>query len=188
MPRGLTFSGMGAVLPVSLRLSLFRLAQHLLQTAQMPNSRKSSFRGMVMLTLPWDQYRLLTWAMQQKMFQPQSNFEGMPQPSTGWNADGTPRYDTLSTALSSFQMPQQQVPSLRLILKRGMAAFSVGSARLCRRARPGMREGETPDEYDRRITTNRENIAALDLLFATWETSSTLRRVRLCRCSTTLLP
>ena len=28
------------------------------------------------------------------------------------------------------------------------------------KSRPGMREGETPDEYDRRITTNRENIAA----------------------------
>ena len=28
------------------------------------------------------------------------------------------------------------------------------------KSRPGMREGETPDEYDRRITTNRERIAA----------------------------
>ena len=64
----LTSSGMGAVLPVSLRLILFRLAQHLLQTLLRFLSRKSSFRREeVMLTLPWDQYRLLIWAMQQRI-------------------------------------------------------------------------------------------------------------------------
>lgn len=93
--------------------------------------------------------------------QPQSNFEGMPQPSTGWNADGTPRYDTLSTALSGFQMPQeQQVPEFEADPKQRDGGFFSWLGKIMPKSRPGMREGETPDEYDRRITTNRENIAA----------------------------
>ncbi len=93
--------------------------------------------------------------------QPQSNFEGMPQPSTGWNADGTPRYDTLSTALSGFQMPQeQQVPEFEADPKKKDGGFFSWLGKVMPKSRPGMREGETPDEYDRRITTNRENIAA----------------------------
>lgn len=93
--------------------------------------------------------------------QPQSNFEGMPQPSTGWNADGTPRYDTLSTALSGFQMPQeQQVPEFEADPKQRDGGFFSWLGKIMPKSRPGMREGETPDEYDRRITTNRERIAA----------------------------
>lgn len=93
--------------------------------------------------------------------QPQSNFEGMPQPSTGWNADGTPRYDTLSTALSGFQMPQeQQAPEFEADPKQRDGGFFSWLGKIIPKSRPGMREGETPEEYDRRITTNRENIAA----------------------------
>ena len=93
--------------------------------------------------------------------QPQSNFEGMPKPSTGWNADGTPRYDTLSTALSGFQMPQkQQVPEFEADPKQRDGGFFSWLGKIMPKSRPGMREGETPDEYDRRITTNRERIAA----------------------------
>lgn len=93
--------------------------------------------------------------------QPQSNFEGMPQPSTGWNADGTPRYDTLSTALSGFQMQQeQQVPEFEADPKQRDGGFYSWLGKIIPKSRPGMREGETPDEYDRRITTNRERIAA----------------------------
>lgn len=93
--------------------------------------------------------------------QPQSNFEGIPQPSTGWNADGTPRYDTLSTALSGFQMPQeQQVPEFEADPKKRDGGFFSWLGKVMPKSRPGMREGETPDEYDRRITTNRERIAA----------------------------
>lgn len=93
--------------------------------------------------------------------QPQSNFEGMPQPSTGWNSDGTPSYDTLSTALSGFQMPQeQQVPEFEADPKQRDGGFFSWLGKVMPKSRPGMREGETPDEYDRRITTNRENIAA----------------------------
>lgn len=97
----------------------------------------------------------------EKTPQPQSNFEGMPQPSTGWNADGTPRYDTLSTALSGFQMPQeQQVPEFEADPKQRDGGFFSWLGKIIPKSRPGMREGETPDEYDRRITTNRENFAA----------------------------
>ena len=93
--------------------------------------------------------------------QSQSNFEGMPHPSTGWNADGTPRYDTLSTALSGFQMPQeQQVPEFEADPKQRDGGFFSWLGKIMPKSRPGMREGETPDEYDRRITTNRERIAA----------------------------
>lgn len=93
--------------------------------------------------------------------QPQSNFEGMPQPSTGWNADGTPRYDTLSNALSGFQMPpEQQVPEFEADPRQRDGGFFSWLGKVMPKSRPGMREGETPDEYDRRITTNRENIAA----------------------------
>ena len=93
--------------------------------------------------------------------QPQSNFEGMPQPSTGWNADGTPRYDTLSSALSGFQMPQeQQAPEFEADPKQRDGGFFSWLGKIMPKSRPGMREGETPEEYDRRITTNRENIAA----------------------------
>ena len=93
--------------------------------------------------------------------QPQSNFKGMPQPSTGWNADGTPRYDTLSTALSGFQMPnEQQAPEFEADPKKRDGGFFSWLGKIIPKSRPGMREGETPDEYDRRITTNRERIAA----------------------------
>lgn len=93
--------------------------------------------------------------------QPQSNFEGMPQPSTGWNADVTPRYDTLSTALSGFQMPQeQQVPEFEADPKKRDGGFFSWLGKVMPKSRPGMREGETPDEYDRRITTNREKFAS----------------------------
>lgn len=93
--------------------------------------------------------------------QPQSNFDGMPKPSTGWNADGTPRYDKLSTALSGFQMPQeQQVPEFEADPKKRDGGFFSWLSKIIPKSRPGMREGETPDEYDRRITTNRERIAA----------------------------
>lgn len=121
--------------------------------------------------------------------QPQSNFEGMPQPSTGWNADGTPRYDTLSTALSGFQMPQEhQVPEFEADPKKGMAAFSVGSARLYRRVDLECVMARLLTNMTAESLPTESVLQPLQMLSVTWETSSTLRRVRLCRCSTTLLP
>jgi hypothetical protein len=59
------------------------------------------------------------------------------------------------------QMPQeQQVPEFEADPKQRDGGFFSWLGKVIPKSRPGMREGETPDEYDRRITTNRENIAA----------------------------
>ena len=97
----------------------------------------------------------------EKTRQPQASFEGMQQPPAGWKADGTPRYDALSSALSGYQTEQgRQVPEFQADPSRRDGGFFGWLGRLIPKSRPGMREGETPDDYDRRITTNRERIAA----------------------------
>ncbi len=96
----------------------------------------------------------------EKTLQPQTSFEGMKQP-TGWNADGTPSYDALSSALSGYQTAQsKQVPEFQADPSQRDGGFFGWLGKLIPKSRPGMRENETPDEYDRRITTNRERIAA----------------------------
>lgn len=93
--------------------------------------------------------------------QPQTSFEGMQQPPTGLKADGTPSYDALSSALSGYQTAQsKQVPEFQADPSQRDGGFFGWLGKLIPKSRPGMREGETPDEYDRRITTNRERIAA----------------------------
>ena len=83
------------------------------------------------------------------------------QPPAGWKADGTPGYDALSSALSGYQAAQgKQVPEFQADPSRRDGGFFGWLGKLIPKSRPGMREGETPDEYDRRITTNRERIAA----------------------------
>lgn len=97
----------------------------------------------------------------EKTQQPQTSFEGMQQPPTGWKADGTPSYDALSSALSGYQTAQsKQVPEFQADPSQRDGGFFGWLGKLIPKSRPGMREGETPDEYDRRITTNRERIAA----------------------------
>lgn len=97
----------------------------------------------------------------EKTQQPQTSFEGMQQPPTGWKADGTPSYDALSSALSGYQTAQSnQVPEFQVDPSQRDGGFFGWLGKLIPKSRPGMREGETPDEYDRRITTNRERIAA----------------------------
>lgn len=92
--------------------------------------------------------------------QPQTSFEGMKQP-TGRNEDGTPSYDALSSALSGYQTAQsKQAPEFQADPSKRDGGFFGWLGKLIPKNRPGMREGETPDEYDRRMTTNRENIAA----------------------------
>lgn len=93
-------------------------------------------------------------------FQPQTSFEGMKQP-TGWKEDGTPSYDALSSALSGYQTEQgKQVQEFEADPSQRDGGFFGWLGKLIPKNRPGMREDETPDEYDRRMTTNRENIAA----------------------------
>lgn len=97
----------------------------------------------------------------EKTQQPQTSFEGIQQPPTGLKADGTPSYDALSSALSGYQTAQsKQVPEFQADPSQRDGGFFGWLGKLIPKSRPGMREGETPDEYDRRITTNRERIAA----------------------------
>lgn len=97
----------------------------------------------------------------EKTQQPQTSFEGMQQPPTGWKADGTPSYDALSSALSGYQTAQsKQVPEFQADPSQRDGGFFGWLGKLIPKSRPGMREGETPDEYDRRITTNRERFVA----------------------------
>ena len=87
--------------------------------------------------------------------------EKTQQPPTGWKADGTPSYDALSSALSGYQTAQsKQVPEFQADPSQRDGGFFGWLGKLIPKNRPGMREGETPDEYDRRMTTNRERIAA----------------------------
>lgn len=96
----------------------------------------------------------------EKTQQPQTSFEGMQQPPTGWKADGTPSYDALSSALNGSVAQQRQVPEFQADPSQRDGGFFGWLGKLIPKSRPGMREGETPEEYDRRITTNRERIAA----------------------------
>ena len=96
----------------------------------------------------------------EKTQQPQISFEGMQQPPTGWKEDGTPSYDALSSALNGSAAQQSQVPEFQADPSQRDGGFFGWLGKLIPKSRPGMREGETPDEYDRRITTNRERIAA----------------------------
>lgn len=96
----------------------------------------------------------------EKTQQPQTSFEGMQQPPTGWKADGTPSYDALSSALNGSAAQQNQVPEFQADPSQRDGGFFGWLGKLIPKSRPGMREGETPEEYDRRITTNRERIAA----------------------------
>lgn len=86
--------------------------------------------------------------------------EKTQQPPTGWKADGTPSYDALSSALNGSVAQQSQVPEFQADPSQRDGGFFGWLGKLIPKSRPGMREGETPDEYDRRITTNRERIAA----------------------------
>lgn len=66
----------------------------------------------------------------------------------------------LSSALNGSAAQQSQVPEFQADPSQRDGGFFGWLGKLIPKSRPGMREGETPDEYDRRITTNRERIAA----------------------------
>jgi hypothetical protein len=62
---------------------------------------------------------------------------------------------------SGYQTAQsKQAPEFEADPSQRDGGFFGWLGKLIPKNRPGMREGETPDEYDRRMTTNRENIAA----------------------------
>lgn len=66
----------------------------------------------------------------------------------------------LSSALNGSAAQQRQVPEFQADPSQRDGGFFGWLGKLIPKSRPGMREGETPEEYDRRITTNRERIAA----------------------------
>ena len=93
---------------------------------------------------------------------PVTDFTNMPQQPTGWNADGTPRYDSLSSALSGAAASQkQEAPAFHSDPSKKDGGFFGWLGSLIPKKRPGMREGETPDEYDRRRTRNMEMMTTL---------------------------
>lgn len=93
---------------------------------------------------------------------PVTDFTNMPQQPTGWNADGTPSYDSLSSALSGTTASQkQEAPAFHSDPSKKDGGFFGWLGSLIPKKRPGMREGEAPDEYDRRRTRNMEMMTTL---------------------------
>lgn len=93
---------------------------------------------------------------------PVTDFTNTPQQPTGWNADGTPSYDSLSSALSGAAVPQkQEAPAFQSDPSKKDGGFFGWLGSLIPKKRPGMREGETPEEYDRRRTRNMEMMTTL---------------------------
>lgn len=66
---------------------------------------------------------------------------------------------SLSSALTGAGV-SRQAPEFQADPSQRDGGFFGWLGKLIPKNRPGMKEGETPDEYDRRMTTNRENIAA----------------------------
>lgn len=93
---------------------------------------------------------------------PVTDFTNMPKQPTGWNADGTPSYDSLSSALSGAAASQkQEAPAFQSDPSKKDGGFFGWLGSIIPKKRPGMREGETPDEYDRRRTRNMEMMTTL---------------------------
>lgn len=91
-----------------------------------------------------------------------TDFTNMPQQPTGWNEDGTPSYDSLSSALSGAAVSQkQEAPAFQSDPSKKDGGFFGWLGSLIPKKRPGMREGETPEEYDRRRTRNMEMMTTL---------------------------
>lgn len=92
--------------------------------------------------------------------QPQSNFENMPQQPTGWNADGSANYDSLSNALSGYQYPADNMAGKEFEKNDSDSdgGFASWVKKILPKKRPGRRDGETDDEYDRRRTRNMEMV------------------------------
>ena len=92
-----------------------------------------------------------------------------PAPAPEYGTDGvqfTNPAQTQQNALSSLSSAltgagvSRQAPEFQADPSQRDGGFFGWLGKLIPKNRPGMREGETPDEYDRRMTTNRENITA----------------------------
>ena len=93
---------------------------------------------------------------------PVTDFTNMPQQPTGLNADGTPSYDSLSSALSgTAESQKQEAQAFQSDPSKKDGGFFGWLGSIIPKKRPGMREGETTDEYDRRRTRNMEMMTTL---------------------------
>lgn len=94
---------------------------------------------------------------------PVTDFTNMPQQPTGWNADGSANYDSLSNALSGYQYPADNMAGKEFEKSDSDSdgGFASWVKKILPKKRPGRREGETDDEYDRRRTRNMEMVATL---------------------------
>ena len=87
------------------------------------------------------------------------------QPQTNFFANGggvSDRYDALSEALSGYKHDfNQPQPEFKKDDSKRDGGFFSWLRGLAPKLRPGIREGETEEDYDRRMTTNRERLLAL---------------------------
>ena len=91
-----------------------------------------------------------------------TNFEQIPiqKQATGWNPNGTARYDSLSAALNGMASQPRQ-PQFQADPTQKDGGFFNWVRSLTPKKRPGKREGETDDEYDARRTRNMQMVATL---------------------------
>lgn len=107
--------------------------------------------------------------------QPQSSFEGMqPVNQNGWNPlaetsdvgyKGAPydpsSYNSLSAALNGETPSSSQAPAFQKDDTKRDGGFFNWLKGLMPKSRPGKREGESDDDYDRRTTKNMQMVATL---------------------------
>ena len=107
--------------------------------------------------------------------QPQSSFEGMqPANQNGWNPlvetsdvgyKGAPydpsSYNSLSAALNGETPSSSQAPAFQKDDTKRDGGFFNWLKGLMPKSRPGKREGESDDDYDRRTTKNMQMVATL---------------------------
>lgn len=91
-----------------------------------------------------------------------TNFEQIPtqKQATGWNPNGTARYDSLSAALNGMASQPRQ-PQFQADPTQKDGGFFNWVRSLTPKKRPGRHEGETDDEYDARHTRNMQMVATL---------------------------
>ena len=89
-----------------------------------------------------------------------TNFEQIPiqKQATGWNPNGTARYDSLSAALNGMASQPRQ-PQFQADPSQRDGGFFNWVRNLTPKKRPGRHEGETDDEYDARHTRNMQMVA-----------------------------
>lgn len=96
---------------------------------------------------------------------PPVNNNGMPSwnemapPTNGWNPDGSAQYGSLSDALNNSSAKQSPQADFHAEPEKKDGGFFKWIKGLVPKLRPGRREGETDDEYDRRRTRNMEMVA-----------------------------